>query len=122
MKILQTVVVKQKLTEKSKDILLDTFQLKKLQLQKECEQLRFEYKKVEKNRKQQPQTLKSYYNKEIEKRQEKVKLLDFQIEQIHKLPLGSEIKEKEINAIVDIEVGDKWEDINTLKTIVIKEG
>lgn len=51
MKILQKVTVKQILTEKSKGMLLDTYRQKKQQLQKECEQLRFETKKLEKTKK-----------------------------------------------------------------------
>ena len=34
-------------------------------------------------------------------RKEKIKLLEFQIEQLHILPLGSEIKEKEVQALVE---------------------
>jgi DNA repair ATPase RecN len=121
MQILQTIIVKQILTEKSVRKLLETFQTKKQQLQKECQQLHFEYKKAEKNRKVKTSTLHSYYNKELESRLEKVKLLDFQIEQIHMLPLGSEIKENEVQAIIDVNIGDSWEDMST-KTILIKDG
>ena len=121
MQILQTIIVKQILTEKSVGKLLETFQTKKQQLQKECQQLRFEYKKAEKNSKIKTSTLHSYYNKELEGRLEKIKLLDFQIEQIHMLPLGSEIKEKEVQAIIDVNIGDSWENMTT-KTILIKDG
>ena len=51
MKLLQTVVVKQILTEKSKEKLLDKYHTNMLQLQKESDQLRFELKKLEKNKK-----------------------------------------------------------------------
>ncbi|TWM02480.1 hypothetical protein CHCC15136_4277 [Bacillus paralicheniformis] len=49
-------------------------------------------------------------------------MIVFQINQIHTLPLGSEVKEKEIDALMDIEVGDNWHDMTTGKTIVIKDG
>ena len=43
--------------------------------------------------------LKTHFEKEIQKREEKQKLLEFQIEQLHMLPLGSELKEKEVQAL-----------------------
>lgn len=122
MKILQSVVVKQVLTEKSKTELLDKYISKKLQLQKECDQLRFEMKKMEKTKKIQSVSLKHHYEKEIDMRKEKIRLLDFQVEQLHILPLGSELKEKEINSIVEINIGDRWEDIQNSRSIIIKDG
>ncbi|MEH7122881.1 YlqD family protein [Bacillus sp. JJ1532] len=122
MKIIQSVVVKQVLTENSKSELLNKYHSNKLQLQKECDQLRFEMKKQEKSKKFNAANLKKQFEKEIQTRKEKIKLLDFQIEQLHILPLGSELKEKEVNAIIDIEIGDRWEDIQSGKTIIIKDG
>ena len=58
MKILQNVIVKQILTEKSKLELLDQFNSKKAVLKKECDQLRFELKKLEKTKKFQPVSMK----------------------------------------------------------------
>lgn len=55
-------------------------------------------------------------------RQEKVQLLDFQIEQLHMLPLGSELKEKEVQAIIEVQKGTRWEDIEKGKTIIIRDG
>jgi hypothetical protein len=46
MKILQNVIVNQVLTESSKNQLLEKYKSKRLQLQKESEQLRFELKKT----------------------------------------------------------------------------
>jgi len=121
MKLLQSVVVKQVLTEKSKGELQDKYHTNKLQLQKECDQLRFELKKLEKEKKYQQQSLKRQFEQEIQKRQEKIKLIDFQLEQLHMLPLGSELKEKEVQALVDIEVGASWSEISKGRTIVIKD-
>ena len=122
MKILQTVVVKQVLTEDSKQNLFETYSLRKRQLEKECDQLRFEMKKLERTKKFQPASLIKHFEKEIHIRQEKTKLIDFQIEQLHILPLGSELKEKEVKAIIDVQVGDRWEDVHSGKTIIIKDG
>lgn len=122
MHIIQNVVVKQVLTEKSKNDLLRKYHNNRNQLQKESEQLRFEAKKLERTKKIQPSSLKKHFEREIHTRKEKIKLLDFQIEQLHILPLGSELKEKEVQTLVEVEVGDHWEDIMKNKTIVIKDG
>ncbi|MFT4413539.1 YlqD family protein [Fredinandcohnia humi] len=122
MKIIQTVAVKQVLTENSKEALIESFLHNKEQLLKECEQLRFELKKMEKLKKYEPVRIKSHFTNEIDHRHEKIKQLDIQLEQIHKLPIGSEIKEKEVQSIIEIKVGDNWDDVTKARTIVIKDG
>jgi len=122
MKLLQTVVIKQVLTEESKAELFEKYHSKKLQLQKECDQLRFELKKLEKTKKFQTTGLIKHFDKEIQSRKEKIKLADFQIEQLHNLPLGSELKEREVQAVVEVEVGDNWDEFLTGSTIIIKDG
>ncbi|MFB6466615.1 YlqD family protein [Cytobacillus sp. Hz8] len=121
MKILQSVVIKQVLTEKSKEELLSKIESDKNQYQKECDQLRFEIKKLEKTNKLKRTRFIQHLENEIMNRQEKIKLLDFQIEQLHMLPIGSELKEKEVQAILDVQVGDSWDD-KVEQTIVIKDG
>lgn len=122
MKILQTVIVTQVLTESSKNRLLEQFKSKRLQLQKESEQLRFELKKLAKTRNMQPASLKSHFEKEIHQRHEKIKLLEFQMEQLEILPVGSELKEREVQSLVDVQIGANWEELIKTKTIVIKDG
>jgi hypothetical protein len=121
-KVLQTVVVKQVLTETSKERLLNKYGTKKHQLQKESEQLKFEWKKQEKAKKLPPEILKKQFEKEIRVRGEKIKLLEFHIEQLHILPLGSELKESELQALVEINEGDLWDDFLAEKTVVVKDG
>jgi hypothetical protein len=106
------------MTETSKQALIEQFSSKKKLLEQECDQLYFEYKKVEKTSKQ----LATQFLKEIDKRREKVKLVDFQLKQVHTLPLGSELKETEVEAIVEVNVGDNWNELMKEKTIVIKDG
>ncbi|AZU61498.1 YlqD family protein [Neobacillus mesonae] len=120
MQLIQTVVVKQILTENSKQQLFDQYHARKQQLQKECDQLQFELKRLEKTKTFPPTTLKKHFEKEIQMRKEKIKLLEFQMEQLHILPLGSELKEKEVQALVEVKVGDRWKD--DAATIVIKDG
>lgn len=122
MKVLQTIIVKQVLTETSKDKILQKYHLRKMQLQKESDQLRFELKKMEKAKKLPPETLKRHFEQEINVHKEKIKLLDFQIEQLHILPLGSELKETELQGIIEIQEGDPWDQFLSGKTIVVKDG
>lgn len=121
-KILQKVIVKQVLTEQSKKKLHTSFESSKLALKKECEQFRFEIKKLEKNNKYLRHEMIAQLKREIDLRLEKIKLIDFQIEQLNILPLGSELKEKEVEAIVDIKIGDNWEQLTKSKTIIIRDG
>ncbi|MGV3465756.1 MAG: YlqD family protein [Heyndrickxia sp.] len=122
MKIFQSVVVKQVLTENSKEKLLISYEEKKLMLQKECDQLRFELKKLERTKKFPSASLKSHFEKEINIRQEKVKLIDFQIEQLEILPLGSELTEQTIQSIVEVKVGDDWNKLSNERMIIVKDG
>ncbi|MCJ8006241.1 YlqD family protein [Lederbergia wuyishanensis] len=122
MRILQTVSVKQVLTEMSKYKLQKRFKDNKQQLKKECDQLLFELKKLERTRKFTPSGLKTQFDKEIEMRKEKIKLIDFQIEQLDMLSIGSELHDQDIQAIIDIKVGDNWDEVAKGKTIVIKDG
>ena len=51
MQIITTVTVNQVLTEKSREKLFNSFQSRKLELQKEIDQLKFERKRLEKKKK-----------------------------------------------------------------------
>ncbi len=120
--MIQTVVVKQILTETSKQKLLEKYFAGKLQMQKEYQQLQFELKKLERTKKFQPSALKQHFEKELRKREEKEKLFEFQIEQLHMLPIGSELKEKEVQALVEVKVGDVWDERIGQPVIIIKDG
>jgi hypothetical protein len=122
MQMIQTVVVKQILTESSKKKLFDTYHARKLQLQKECDQLHFELKRLENSKTFSPASLKAQFEKEIGLRRDKVKLLEFQMEQLQILPIGSELKEDEVQALVEIKVGDTWNDVKEQPVIIIKDG
>jgi hypothetical protein len=122
MQIIQTVVVKHILTENSKQKLFDKYNAQKLQLQRECSQLQFELKRLEKTKTVSPGALNHHFEKEINRRREKEKLLQFQMEQLHILPLGSELKEKEVQALVDIKVGDEWDERVGQPVIILKDG
>lgn len=122
MKLIQTVTVKQVLTSQNRERLSGEYVSSKQQLQKECEQLLFEMKKLERNRKYEANKVKAQFKKEISERKDKIKQLEFKLDQLDMLPDGSEIKEREVQALVDIQVGDDWDNITNGKTIIVKDG
>ncbi|ALC91003.1 hypothetical protein AM500_15320 [Bacillus sp. FJAT-18017] len=122
MKILQTISVKQVLTETSRDKLRDQYLQNKLLLEKETGQLQFEQKKLEKTGKYQVSEVKSKFDKEIRQRAERIQELEFQLAQLDMLPLGSELKEKEVQAIIEVQPGDAWDNGNLKHEIIIRDG
>lgn len=106
MKIIQKVVVKQVITEDNKDKLYKKFHLEKVKLEQECQHLLFEQRRLEK---QTNTDLSIRFESEVKNRQEKIALVDFKIEQLDILAVGSEIVEDEVDALVDIQVGSKWD-------------
>lgn len=120
--IIQRVIVKQLLTEKSREQLAQKFSSQIKQLKHECEQLKFEQLKFEKAKSKKTTMSQQHFSRELEKRQEKIKVLDFQNEQLHMLPLGSEIKETEVQALIEVTVGDKWLGDTKERSIIIKDG
>ncbi|HET7616097.1 MAG TPA: YlqD family protein [Bacillales bacterium] len=122
MKIIKPVAVKQILTEASKQAMLDKFESQKFQLQKECEQLRFEMRRHERERKFEKGTLRQKFEEEIKRRQEKNKLLEYQVEQLEILPIGSELNDGEVQTMLEVEIGDDWEQASAESAIIIKDG
>jgi hypothetical protein len=108
------------LTENSKEKLIHKWQAKKEEMKRECDQLYFQLKKAEKTTKNQ--SIISQYHQEINKRKEKMKLMEFKLQQIDMLPLGSELKEREVNAVIEVKEGDNWDQLLNEKTIVIEDG
>ena len=122
MNIIHTITIKQVLTEKSKDLLMKKYENQRFQLSKECDQLQFEMKKIERTKKYPSQKLSQRFERELNERAEKIKLIEFQMDQMNILPIGSELKEKEVQGMMDIQVGDNWDEEALSKTIVIEDG
>ncbi|MEQ2464181.1 YlqD family protein [Niallia hominis] len=119
MKILQSVTVKQVLTEKTRKSISERYRQEIEQLEKEVQQLHFEERKQLKNHPSGSE-IKRFFRKEVTNKLEKQKTIEFQLNQLHILPLGTEIKEQEVMAVVDVQVGQAWE--NTNKSIIVKDG
>lgn len=125
MKIIKTVLVKQVLTEKRKAQLLNELYDEKDQLLKEVDQLKFQLHKkikVNNNNQEHTRTIRTSFQKEMKQREEKIKGVDFKIHQLNKLELGSELRDGTIQSIVDIEVGDKWDELFNSSEIIVKDG
>ncbi|YCA42588.1 YlqD family protein [Bacillus sp. JZ8] len=122
MKVVQKVIVKQVLTEQSKEKLRNKFILEQKGLQNEIEQLRFQLKKIENMKKPSAVSLEKQFEKEQKTRLEKLRIIDFQLEQLNLLPIGSELEETKLDAIVEVKEGDSWEEFKSLQTILVKDG
>jgi len=120
--IIKKVLVKQVITEQSKTNILESFQTQKAQLEQECQQLNFESRKLQKKTGLSKQEVNKRFQKEINKRQEKMKAIDFKMEQLDTLAIGTEIIQNEVEALVEVEVGMDWNQLMEEQAIIIKDG
>lgn len=121
MKIIKKVLVKQIITEKSKEELRISFEKQKMQLEQECQQLLFEQRKLSNKPGISKQELKIRFQNEIQKRKEEITLIDFKVEQLDMIEIGSEMIETDVEALVEVNVGAHWNVLNE-QAIVIKDG
>ncbi|HIV75852.1 MAG TPA: YlqD family protein [Candidatus Pseudogracilibacillus intestinigallinarum] len=121
MQIIQKVIVKQMITENSKYTLQKKFEREKKQLELECQQLLFEQRKLMNKLTQSKTEVEERFEREINFRKDKMLMIDFKIEQLEVLEIGSEIIEREMEAIVPVEVGKDWETIMKERIIVVKD-
>lgn len=121
MKIITKVIVKQVVTENSKKTLQTNFYNHKMRLEQECQQLLFEQRKHENKSRVSKQEVSHRFQQEINNRKEKIKLVDFKLEQLDMLELGSEITEKEVEALVEVSEGSHWDETIGEKNIIIKD-
>ncbi|CDQ40139.1 MULTISPECIES: YlqD family protein [Virgibacillus] len=122
MKIIKKVLIKQIITEKSKEKLKANFHDHKMRLEQECQQLLFEQRKLQNKAGISKPEVNERFQQEINNRKEKIKLADFKMEQLDMLELGSEITEKEVEALVEVSEGSHWEEVMGERAIVIKDG
>lgn len=121
MEIIKKVLIKQIVTENSKAKLKKKFTESQMRLEQECQQLLFEQRKLQNKTGVSKQEITQRFQQEINKRKEKIKMIDFKTEQLDVLENGSEITEREVEALVEVEVGSHWVDMADEKAIVIKD-
>src|SRR5699024_3886132 len=113
--------IKQNITEKRKEKIKNNFASKKMRLEQECQQLLFEQRKLQNKAGGRQQEIKNRFQQEIKKRKDQIKILDFKMEQLEILEIGSEIIEKEVEALVEVKEGSHWDEIMEEQAIIIKD-
>lgn len=122
MKIIRKVAVKQIVTEQTKSNLRDEYELKIFQLEQECQQLLFEQKKLEQRSSKKKADIALKFQKEMSNRKDHIKWYKYKLEQLDILPIGSEINDGEVEAMIEVEVGMNWDNLVDKKSIIIKDG
>ncbi len=92
-----------------------------MRLEQECQQLLFEQRKLSNKPGISKQEVGHRFQQEINNRKEKIKLADFKIEQLEMLEMGSEIIEKEVEALVEVSEGSHWNELMGESAIVVKD-
>jgi len=120
-KIIKRVEVRQIITEKSKEKLKAHLFDQKMRLEQECQQLLFEKRKMLNKKGAHKQEVERKFHQEVQKRKEKIELIEFKEEQLEVLDLGSEIVEGEVESLVEVGIGTNWEELMKQQAIVIKD-
>lgn len=121
MKIVKKILIKQIITEKSKEKIRTNFHEQKMRLEQECQQLLFEKRKLQNKPGVPKQEIAHRFQDEINKRKDEIKLFDFKEEQLELLDIGSEIVEGEVESLVEVSVGADWDALMKNQAIVIKD-
>lgn len=121
MEIVKKILIKQIITEKSKENIRSNFQEQKMRLEQECQQLLFEKRKLQNKPGVPKQEIAHRFQDEIDRRKEDIKLIDFKEEQLELLDVGSEIVEGEVEALVEVSVGADWDEVLRTQAIVVKD-
>src|SRR5690625_2198669 len=122
MKVIQKVLIKQVITKESKQKLSESFKNRRIQLEQECQQLLFEQKKIQAKSTFSKEEIRRRFKREIDRRKKKIQQLQFKLELLEILDIGSEIVEREVDALFEVEVGMNWAELQDKKSIVIKDG
>src|SRR5690625_5082825 len=107
------------ITENSKYTLQKKFEREKKQLELECQQLLFEQRKLMNKLTQSKTEVEERFEREINFRKDKMLMIDFKIEQLEVLEIGSEMIEREKEAIVRVEIGTEGETISEDRIIEV---
>ena len=121
MEIVKKILIKQIITEKSKENIRSNFQEQKMRLEQECQQLLFEKRKLQNKPGVPKQEIAHRFQDELDRRKEEIKLIDFKEEQLELLDVGSEIVEGEVEALVEVSVGADWDEVLRPQAIVVQD-
>ena len=122
MNIIKKVLIKQIVTGKSKEEMKLKFSNHKMQLEQECQQLLFEQRKLLNKSGNSREEIKKRFQSEICKRQDEIRLAEFKMNQLDILPIGTEMIEREVEALVEVKTGMHWEELMEPGSIVVEDG
>lgn len=122
MQFLQTVAIKQVFTELKKETLAKGLHEEIEQVQREMDQLHFQLQKAIKGSSSKEFQVRKRYEQEINKRTEKRKSIEFKLQQLQKLEMGTEIADGYAQAIVELKIGDTWPDQGQELEMVVRDG
>lgn len=122
MKIIKKIKIKKVITPQTKNELKEEYEFKIFQLEQECEQLRFEKKKMVHQNPAKKADIVAKFEKEMNSRKDHMKWYQYKLQQLDVLPIGSEINEGEVDAILEITEGMDWEEITKERTILLENG
>ena len=122
MRIKRKAIVKHVLTNELREKMWNDLESEKERLEREYEQLRFQMHKQWKTGEstRRKEEVKRRFEKELEKRQEKVKQVIFQQSQLEQLELGSLLTTGKIDILEEIQPGDPWP--LKEKEVIVKDG
>lgn len=120
MQIQKKIYVKQVVTETSKFVLHEKFANQMNQLERECQQLLFEQRKLS-SKMRNKQKVEQRFQSEINQRKDRITIIQFKLDQLQELEFGQEIIEKEVDGIVNVEVGMDWKEMEEQTSIVIQD-
>ncbi|MDT8859051.1 YlqD family protein [Alkalihalobacillus sp. MEB130] len=124
MKIIRNVIVKQVLTSKKRATILKKLEEEAQKYNREIKQLTFLLHKAirDSGSKHEEEEIRARYMKDIKQREASLESVTFQIQQMDKLELGTEILEGTVESFIEIHEGDRWPGIESRQEIVVKDG
>lgn len=122
MKIIRKTIVKQIITEKSREKMKASYENKMNQYKKELEQLEFEKNKLLFQKRFDRSKVEQRFLEEEKKREQQIAWYEFQLTSLDQIPDGSEIYDSEVEEIVEVTVGADWETVAGDRTIIVKDG
>ncbi|WP_027414572.1 YlqD family protein [Aneurinibacillus terranovensis] len=124
--IKRQVKVKVIITDTSRQQIRDEFSTLQKRYALELEQLNFQSKKLlaeaQRRGHEAQELVQQRIRKEQAARKEKISQIEFQLEQLNNLPLGSEILYTTVDSDVEVKVGDPWEALMHGCEIVLFDG
>lgn len=84
--------------------------------------MKFEQKKLEQRSASKKADIAVKFKKEITNRKDHIKWYTYKLEQLEILPIGSEMNDGEVEALITIEEGMNWDNLTEEKSIIVKDG